>query len=181
MLEIEYESWTQVLQHRLEPYGLVLKAGKWYLVARSGRGVLTFRVSQIRALTVLPEYFDWPTGFDLEEYWRSHVTQFRTRLRRAEALVRLSPAALERLPHLRGRQVAEAAAAGERQPDGWMLARLPIESDNHAGAEFLRLGAQVEVLEPTSLRDRLTATAAYLDALYSARAGPRSDRLNVST
>jgi predicted DNA-binding transcriptional regulator YafY len=128
--------------------------------------VLTYRVSQIRALTMLPQSFGWPAGFDLEAYWRDQVTQFRIRLRQGEALVRLSPAAMERLPHLMGRQVADAAAAGEPQPDGWVLARLPIESDSHAEAEFLRIGAGIEVLEPSRLRDRLAATAAELAALY---------------
>ena len=172
VLTVEYEAWTGVVRRRLEPYGLVLKAGKWYLVARTEARVLTYRVSQIRALTMLPQSFGWPAGFDLEAYWRDQVTQFRIRLRQGEALVRLSPAAMERLPHLMGRQVADAAAAGEPQPDGWVLARLPIESDSHAEAEFLRLGAGIEVLEPSRLRDRLAATAAELAALYR----PGADR-----
>jgi predicted DNA-binding transcriptional regulator YafY len=71
-----------------------------------------------------------------------------------------------------GRQAADAAAAGDPQPDGWVLARLPIESDSHAEAEFLRLGAGIEVLEPSSLRDRLAATAAELAAMYR----PGADR-----
>jgi predicted DNA-binding transcriptional regulator YafY len=172
MLTVEYEAWTGVVQRRLEPYGLVLKAGKWYLVARTRDRVLTYRVSQIRALTMLPQRFGWPAEFDLEAYWRDHVTQFRSRLRQGEALVRLSPAALDLLPHLMGQQAADAAAAGDPQPDGWVLARLPIESDSHAEAEFLRLGAGIEVLEPSSLRDRLAATAADLAAMYR----PGADR-----
>jgi len=172
VLTVEYEAWTGVVHRRLEPYGLVLKAGKWYLVARTGDRVLTYRVSQIRTLTTLPESFGWPPGFDLVAYWRDQVTQFRSRLRQGEALVRLSPAAMERLPHLMGRHVADASAAGEPQPDGWVLARLPIESDSHAEAEFLRLGAGVEVLEPSRLRDRLAATAAELAAMYRPGANP---------
>jgi predicted DNA-binding transcriptional regulator YafY len=172
VLTVEYETWTGVVHRRLEPYGLVLKAGKWYLVARTGDRVLTYRISQIRALVMLPESFSWPDGFDLVAYWRDQVTQFRIRLRQGEALVRLSPAAMERLPHLLGRHVADAAAAGEPQPDGWVLARLPIESDSHAEAEFLRLGAGIEVLEPSRLRDRLAATVAELDAIYRSGANP---------
>lgn len=168
VITVRYENWTAVVHHRLEPYGLVLKAGKWYLVARADRGVRTFRVSQIRELSVLPEHFDWPVGFDLAAYWHEHIAEFRARLHRGEALVRLAPAALERLPHLLGRAVAEAAAAGDRQPDGWVLARVPIESDGHAEAEFLRLGAQIEVLEPASLRKRLASTVAGMAALYTA-------------
>jgi predicted DNA-binding transcriptional regulator YafY len=167
VIVVRYENWSRVVNRRLEPYGLVLKAGKWYLVARAGRGVATFRVSQIRDLSVLPDRFDWPANFDLVAYWTKHITEFRARLHRGEALVRLSPAALDRLPHLMGRAVAEAAAAGEWQPDGWVLARVPIESDSHAEGELLRLGADVEVLEPASLRERMARTVAGLAAHYA--------------
>ena len=169
VIAVRYESWSRVVNHRLEPYGLVLKAGKWYLVARAGRGVRTFRISQIRELSVLSDQFDWPVGFDLVAYWDEHIREFRARLHRGEALVRLSPAALDRLPHQMGSAVAQAAAAGEPQPDGWLLARVPIESDSHAVAEFLRLGAEAEVLEPTSLREQIAKTVASLAALYAVK------------
>jgi predicted DNA-binding transcriptional regulator YafY len=66
-----------------------------------------------------------------------------------------------------GRAVADAAAAGKPQSDGWVLARVPIETDSHAEAQFLRLGAQVEVLEPAARRERLAATARDLLAPYA--------------
>ena len=166
VLDVTYASWRQELDCRLEPYGLVLKGGKWYLVARNDRGVRTFRVSSILRLTVAPDRFEWPTGFDLAAYWSAHVTDFRARLHRGEALVRLSPAALERLPHLMGQTVADAAAAGERQADGWVVATVPIESESHAETDLLRLGGEVEVLEPASLRRRLATTAAALGQIY---------------
>jgi predicted DNA-binding transcriptional regulator YafY len=165
---IEYETWTRVVRRRLEPYGLVLKVGKWYLVARGGRGVQTYRVSQIRSMSSLGDEFDWPEGFDLAAHWRDHVAQFRARLQQGEALVRLSPAGMERLPHHVSRAVVEAARAGRTQPDGWVLARLPIESEAHTVGEYLRFGADIEVLEPASLRDRMAVAARGLAALYSA-------------
>lgn len=167
ILSVRYEGWTREVERRLEPYGLVLKAGKWYLVANAGRGARTYRVNQIRELTVLPETFAWPSDFDLALYWREHIAEFRTRLHRGEALVRLSPDALELLPHLMGRAVAEAAAAGDLQEDGWVLARVPIETETHAEREFLRLGAGAEVLEPASLRARLAATVSTLSTTYT--------------
>jgi predicted DNA-binding transcriptional regulator YafY len=41
VMRMRYENWTGVVDHRLEPYGLVLKAGKWYLVGRAERGIRT--------------------------------------------------------------------------------------------------------------------------------------------
>lgn len=164
---IEYESWTQVVQRRVEPYGLVLKAGKWYLVARGSRGVQTFRVSKIRSISVLHDKFTWPEGFDLVAHWRDQVAQFRARLQQGEALVRLSPTGLERLSHYMSKAVVEAARAGQPQPDGWVLAQLPIESEAHTEREYLRLGAGIEVLEPASLRERMAAAAREVAALYA--------------
>ena len=166
VVAVRYETWTSVVERRLEPYGLVLKAGTWYLVAGAKTAIRTYKVNQILDLTVLPERFDWPDGFDLAGHWRDHIVEFRSRLHQGDAWVRFSPAALDRLPHLMGRAVADAAAAGERQPDGWTLACVPIESESHAEGLFLRLGAEVEVLSPATLRARIAATVACLAALY---------------
>ncbi|WP_407700799.1 WCX domain-containing protein [Streptomyces endophyticus] len=45
--------------------------------------------------------------------------------------------------------------------------RLPIESIGHAHDEFLRLGADIEVLEPAELRERISATARALARTYA--------------
>jgi predicted DNA-binding transcriptional regulator YafY len=163
---VRYESWTGEVSRRIEPYGLVLKAGRWYLVARADSDIRTFRVNQLRALEVLAETFEWPADFELARFWRDHIAEFRAGLYQGEALVRLSAAGLDQLAHLMGRTVAAAAAQGVVQEDGWVLARLPIESEAHAERELLRLGAEVEVLEPASLRERLAGTAAALAAIY---------------
>ena len=46
------------------------------------------------------------------------------------------------------------------------MMRVPIESVEHAHAELLRLGADVEVLAPGVLRDRMRQTARSLGELY---------------
>ena len=166
VIEVDYENWTHVVHRRLEPLGLVLKAGKWYVVARADHRLLTYRVNQIKALMVLSATFDWPEQFDLASYWRDHVTEFRRRLHTGEALVRLAPSAVERLSHFLGTAVADAAAAGVVQSDGWILARLPIESHAHAAGEFLRLGTGIEVVEPAALREMMAGIVSELAATY---------------
>jgi predicted DNA-binding transcriptional regulator YafY/CTP:molybdopterin cytidylyltransferase MocA len=168
-MQVRYSGWRRTVTRRLEPYGLVLKAGRWYLVAHGGRHLGTYKVNQILDLAVLDESFTRPGDFDLAGYWRDHVTDFRARLYQGEALVRLSPSASDRIGHLMGAAVAAAAAEGTREAGGWVRARLPIETIGHAGTEFLKLGAEVEVLEPAELRDRLAATAARMNALYEER------------
>ncbi|KKJ93973.1 YafY family protein [Micromonospora sp. HK10] len=168
-IRVHYRSWTGDVQRVLEPYGLVLKGGRWYVVAaRPDRpDPATYRVNQILDLTPLDEPFDRP-GFDLPGWWRAHVVAFRAGLRRDEATVRLSPRGRERLRELASDAVVAAvdASAGPPDPAGWVYAVVPIESLTHAHADLLRLGAEVEVLSPAALRDRLADTAGALAALY---------------
>lgn len=163
VLNIVYRRWRTPtdVERRLEPYGLVLKAGRWYVVA--GPGPRTFRVDQILRLAVAEGEFTRPDAFDLAAYWAAYQRDFHERLYRAEALVRLAPG------------VTLARAVDVRtDEDGSTLATVPIESVDHALGEFLRMGTDIEVLEPPELRDRLARTAAEVAEMYgnsSARGG----------
>ncbi|MEU7746201.1 YafY family protein [Nonomuraea sp. NPDC049158] len=170
VLEVRYRRWQapQEVERRLEPYGLVVKAGRWYLVARSGEQVRTYRVSQILGLHALPERFTRPDGFDLVAYWQEYLSEFEARLRWGEAVVRLSPQGMRLLANLMTPGAAAAAKESAQPPDGegWTRVTVPIESIEHAAGEFLRLGTDVEVLAPTELRDRVATTAAELTRRY---------------
>ncbi len=162
-----YRRWREPtdVRRRLEPYGLVLKAGRWYVVA--GPGPRTFRVDQILELTTADptatgasdsgEEFTRPEDFDLAAYWTAHQRDFHDRLYRGEAVVRLAP----------GVTLARAVPVnGRTESDGWTLMSVPIESVEHAHGEFLRLGADIEVLAPPELRDRIARTVAQLAERY---------------
>ncbi|MEV6943510.1 YafY family protein [Streptomyces sp. NPDC051172] len=155
VLNVLYRRWAEPtdVERRLEPYGLVLKAGRWYVVA--GPGPRTFRVDQILQLAASEEEFTRPDGFDLAAYWTAYQRDFHDRLYRGEALVRLAPGV--RLPR---------AVAGRTDDDGWTLATVPIESVEHAHGEFLRLGTDIEVLQPLELRERIARTVAQLAVRY---------------
>ncbi|MFF4787619.1 helix-turn-helix transcriptional regulator [Streptomyces griseorubiginosus] len=161
VLDVVYRRWREPtdVRRRLEPYGLVLKAGRWYVVA--GPGPRTYRVDQILQLTVSEEEFNRPEGFDLGAYWRVHQRDFHDRLHRGEAVVRLAPGV--RLPR------AVVCATDEK---GRTVARVPIESVEHAQGVFLRLGTDVEVLEPPELRARMARTIAELAERYGNPASP---------
>ncbi len=173
VLTVRYRRWKEPTEvdRVLRPYGIVLKAGKWYLVAaadRDGARPVTYRVNQILDLSIADATFERPPDFDLAAWWGAHLGEFRAGLHRGDALVRLSPLARERLEHLAGPAVVAALAATASTPDGrgWVTATVPIESLTHAETEFLKLGAEVEVLNPPELRERLHRTARALAALY---------------
>ncbi len=154
-VRLRYRRWRapEEITRQVRPYGLVLKAGRWYLVADGPSGLRTYRVDQILELTALEEEFTVPEDFSLAAHWSRELAGFHARLHTGHALVRLTPEGARRLG------VPPAA-------EGWTRARVPIESIDHAHGEFLRLGTDVEVLEPPALRDRLAATVRALASRY---------------
>src|SRR5512143_1952796 len=70
-IRVRYESWRDLVDRDLDPLGLVLKAGVWYLVAAVKGQARTYRVSNIRALEVLSAKAQRPARFDLARYWAS--------------------------------------------------------------------------------------------------------------
>jgi len=173
-IDVRYErSNRQLGERRLEPLGLVLKAGTWYLVAApepaDGRGPRTYRVSRVHAAAIRDDTFERPAGFDLEAFWAEYQRGYEKRVYSDTALVRLSPDG-RTLLFLVGPIAARRARAAMSEPDqdGWTTTRIPIESVRHGQHALLQLGEHVDVLEPTELRDAIAATARTLVARYSA-------------
>jgi predicted DNA-binding transcriptional regulator YafY len=169
-IHIEYHRWrapTEVTR-TVDPYGLVLKAGRWYLVGASKR-ISTYRVSQIRSLAVLDEGFQRPAGFDLSAYWESYLADFDARRHTDTATVRLSPDLRDRLVYAVEPSVHRAVEETASAPDdnGWVTATVPIEKPDHALRLFLGFGADVEVLAPDWLRERVMTSVAALARTYS--------------
>ncbi|MWA05718.1 WYL domain-containing protein [Actinomadura sp. LD22] len=190
-IRVRYHRWArpQQVERDLEPIGVVLKAGTWYLIARphhprtppdgtpaepagtapaDDRAPRTYRVSRILTLHPLPHHFDRPPDFDLAAYWDAYATRFEADSYRDHATVRLSPHGLQRaavlLPPVMARAVHDNA--GPPDPTGWTPVTLPVESLRHAHVEFLKLGADVEVLAPPPLRAMMTDTARALADRY---------------
>ena len=172
-VRLQYESWGGEATRTLSPLGLVLKGGLWYLVARApGRGAAatprTYRVSAIQTLRVLGTPARRPPGFVLAAHWPAAVEAFEARLMAGRASVRISP---EGLRILRAVQPAAAEWAErtarplDAHPRGqaharWVQAELPTESEPQAARQLLRLGTEVEVLAPASLRAAVAREAA---------------------
>ncbi|WP_328428253.1 helix-turn-helix transcriptional regulator [Streptomyces sp. NBC_00443] len=156
----------------LEPYGLVLKAGVWYLCARvAGHGSYrVYRIDRFTAVDRGEERFERDGEFDLPGFWEERAEQFARSLLRAEVVVRVSPGGVRRLPYTVDPQSAREAlrAADAPDGDGWVTLTLPVESEEVAHTQLASLGPEIEVLAPDSLRERFTDDAIRLAALYGA-------------
>jgi predicted DNA-binding transcriptional regulator YafY len=164
-IDITYRqgSGGKVVERRLEPLGLVAKSGTWYLVAgvRSERAaarpaVRTYRVGRIASVSV-GDGFERPAGFDLAAYWAESAADFDRSLLRYRCRLRLSAAALRRLPEVVGDAAGERAvdSAGAPDAEGWRSVDLDAESEVVAAHQLIGLGAGVEVLAPDGLRRAL--------------------------
>jgi predicted DNA-binding transcriptional regulator YafY len=168
-LHIRYESWNGVRERDVEPLGLVLKAGIWYVAARTGPGAepRTYRLSNILALTALEQQFKAPRAFDLAAYWQESTRRFETGVYKGSALLRVSARGLRLLRQF-STAVAEAAdLSAVKDRKGWVRVSVPIESVAHAAGQLINLGADAEVLAPPPLRAELRRTARRLVALYA--------------
>jgi len=170
-LAVHYRRWGgQAIEvHRtVDPLGLVLKAGVWYLIARSDGVLRTYRVARVLNLTTTDDHFDRPPDFDLTAYWESWSERFEQRMYGMRVTVRLSPDGVRRAQYLLGLVAARALrdSPATPDPDGWTTVDLPTESLDHAEPDLLKLGPDVEVLAPPELRDRVAKAAAATAAMY---------------
>ncbi len=142
----------------VEPLGLVLKTGDWYLVARSAGGIRTYKAGNVAEARVLEERFERPAGFDLAAEWSRTVDRFETSLLTDLARLRVTAEGAARLRRLGAAAVA-AASFGPVGEDGWCEVTLPVEPTDTTADQLLSLAGHVEVLEPLELRTRLRELA----------------------
>lgn len=153
----------------LEPYGLVLKGGVWYLAARVPEGAFrVYRLDRFVAATAGEEHFDREESFDLPEFWEERAAEFARSILRETVGLRLTPEGARRLPHVTDRAEARRALAAAPGPDARqrVTVTLAVETLEVAYDQLLALGPEAEVLDPPELRDRFARAAARAAALY---------------
>ncbi|MFC5724104.1 helix-turn-helix transcriptional regulator [Streptomyces gamaensis] len=162
------------VERRLEPYGLVLKGGIWYLAARAEGDFRVYRVDRFTAVALDGERFERDAGFDLPSFWEERAAQFARSLLRERVELRLTAEGVAWLPRVTDRTAAAEALAAASPPDaaGRVTLTLAVESQEVAYAQLLGLGPEAEVLGPPELRERFAETAARWGELYGTAAPP---------
>ncbi len=159
-LAMTYDSWRGVRDRVVEPLGLVLKAGGWYLVARSEGVARIYKVANILQYEVRDTHFERPPDFDLAAWWSAETARFEAGLRTGTAQLRATATGLKRLSQLGAFAQRAVKTAGPVDGDGWSCLSLPIETIDHAALTLLGIGPEVVVLAPDALRFRLRDLAA---------------------
>ncbi|MEU1514303.1 YafY family protein [Streptomyces sp. NPDC005811] len=150
--------------HTVDPYGLVAKAGVWYLVAdRRGKPRL-FRADRVRSATVLDDPVRRRPGVELADAWEVLRRQVEERPAGVEVTVRVRRERLDMFLRMNAPALVELPG-GEGHGEGWVTARLSYPSVP-AARQLLAFSDRVEVLAPPEVREELRAAAASVTELY---------------
>jgi predicted DNA-binding transcriptional regulator YafY len=168
-IAIDYDRGNGPARREIEPLGLVLKAGIWYVVAGTDGGqVRTYRISRVVGVEPADERFERPPGFDLAGYWADAAEAFEREAPRIAVDVRVRPDRLDQLRAAVGHATVEAAEPlPGTDPDGWLRLRLRLDWPDEAPVVMLRAGRWVEVLGPPEVRARVASTARAIAERYA--------------
>ncbi|HEY9179717.1 MAG TPA: YafY family protein [Candidatus Baltobacteraceae bacterium] len=158
---LHYRDRTGAASERvIDAYGLVSKAGVWYLIARQQDGEYrTFRAERIANAEELPSRFTRDEAFDLEQHWRDANAALRP-MEWFEGTIHVSDMALE---WVMGYNDNEVIATGE----GGKTLRMRFPSFRDAVQQIAGWGKNVRVLGPPELHQALAEHARELLALYA--------------
>jgi len=176
-LEITYHSLArdEVNTRRIDPYRVMLFAGKQYLIAFDylRESFRTFALGErIRAIRDTGECFQPDPEFDVDRYMAEGFGIFHGGPVE-EARLRFSPAVAR---YVRQGAWSETETK-EELPDGGILLRMRVPVNVGLLRFVLQYGAEVEVLAPESLRGQVAETHRRAAAVY----GGRPEELNGAT
>jgi predicted DNA-binding transcriptional regulator YafY len=149
--------------HTVDPYGLVSKAGVWYLVAdRRGKPRL-FRVDRVHAATILGDQVKRRPGVELGDAWEVLRRQVEERPGGLDVTVRVQRSRLDMFLRLNASSLT--ALPEDDGESEWVLARLSYGFIREART-LLAFVDMVEVVSPPEVRAELAGAAAAITALY---------------
>ncbi|MEV6280839.1 WYL domain-containing protein [Nocardia sp. NPDC051832] len=167
-LQVTYGRKDRPVERLLDPLGLVLKAGTWYLLARHRDDIRSYRVGRISSAQQTGEFFTRPVDFDLAAHWVEVQEGFAQSMLRVHARCRIRADHVRLLRHSFDPAVVTAALASMTEPDadGWAEIDLACESYPVLVHSILPLGAAAEILDPPELRAEVAAIAAAMAENY---------------
>ncbi|MCQ4125245.1 YafY family transcriptional regulator [Rhodococcus erythropolis] len=158
---------TTAQRYLVDPYGLVNKAGTWYLIADHRQRPRLFRADRIVAASVSGDRVQRRDGVDLGELWaqlRAGVENFPEGL---DVVVRVSKASIGRFLIVHGADLVEPPPIID-DPDGlqdsWNLT-VRMRSVG-ASQTLLAFGGDITVLSPIEVREHLHAIVGDLAAAH---------------
>jgi len=156
-----------LMQHKIEPLGLVAKAGVWHLVYRRQGRVRVIRLSELHSVQLCHESFTRPVDFELALFWEGWCAQVEALSGQFKTRVRVERRFIPELARTFGENILHQVETNSRGEDPiWIELELAFESFEVARQRFLGLGGAVEVLTPIPLRASVMDFAEQIVELY---------------
>ena len=157
----------------VDPYALVIKADRWYLVAGKEGEPRVYRGSRVDGAKMLSETFVRPARFDLPAFWREWCKRFGEKRASYEVSLRLTVEAEEKLRQIRPKTEHARFDDAPRARDGMKNVTVDFERESIAVGQLCELGGGFEVLAPEGLRNRLVGLATGILAMHGGAAPQR--------
>ncbi|MBN2006808.1 MAG: WYL domain-containing protein [Anaerolineae bacterium] len=155
------------IEQCVEPYGLVVKAGAWYLVFAYAGRIRTRRLSELMDVRLTGEVFTRSPDFVLETFWKEWCAQRAEEHDQFCVRVRIAPEMCAWLSLYLGSQGRDALAhAGPPDAAGWFTLTLTFDYFETARSRLLPLGGAIEVLAPDELRLSMADFAEQILRIY---------------
>ncbi|MFF4844077.1 helix-turn-helix transcriptional regulator [Streptomyces collinus] len=150
--------------YTVDPYGLVAKAGVWYLVADRRAAPRLFRADRVRSARLLDEPVRRRTGVELADVWEVLRRQVEERPEGAiDVTVRVRRERLDMFQRMAGALLTELPE--DDGDDDWVTVRLSYPA-LRAVRQLLGFSDQVEILDPPEARAELLRAVGAVTALY---------------
>ncbi|MGW2745779.1 helix-turn-helix transcriptional regulator [Streptomyces sp. NPDC001450] len=150
--------------YTVDPYGLVAKAGVWYLVADRRGAPRLFRADRVRSARLLDDPVRRRPGVELADVWEVLRRQVEERPEDGiDVTVRIRRERLDMFQRMAAAQLTELP--DDDGESDWVTARLsyPVL---RAVRQLLAFSDQVEILDPPEARAELLRAVRSVTALY---------------
>ena len=167
-LRVSFPLWNRMeFEQEIEPYGVVAKAGEWYLVYMNAGRCRMRRISDLRNITFTGRAFIRPEDFDLESTWKRLCLEEEDNYFLYIVEVRFSP---ELFPYIHEPTWGIPFRIKEISPNedlqGWRRCTLFYENLFSARSHLLGWGNAVEVIKPEALRASMQDFAKQINSVY---------------
>ncbi|GHB66911.1 transcriptional regulator [Streptomyces viridiviolaceus] len=152
--------------YTVDPYGLVAKAGVWYLVADLRGLPRLFRADRVREAAVLDDPVRRRPGVELADAWEVLRRRVEERPGGLDVTVRVRPDRLDMFLRMNAASLTGLPDAVESDGgDAWATVRLTYGSVVEV-RQLLAFSDRVEVVDPPEAREELARAAAAVAELY---------------
>ena len=166
-VEIMYRKYGagQAEKRHVHPYGIKESAQRWYLVGWSEerKSCRVYALDRIERLTVLPETFAMPAGFDIDTMF---ATSFGSYLSSEPGQKIVFRAYGKEASYIRDLPLHHTQTV-EKEDENSTTFSIFVSPNTSLFLEFLRHGAGIEVLSPPHIREKMKDVTGEMNGLYN--------------